>query len=64
MLKNIDWNLLKHQKMSLCEVMACIEKGEKIDKIHLTDLDGILHLLDSIQDEAVREDPSLEDIVF
>lgn len=49
----IDWELLRHQKINFLEVIEHIQKGEVVPQIHIGDLEGILHLIDGIQDEAV-----------
>jgi len=46
-MKNIDWKLLKKQKETLCNVIHDNRHNETISG----DLDGILNLLDAIQDE-------------
>jgi hypothetical protein len=49
MLDNIDWKLLREQKEVLLEVL-----DETAIQRHEDALCGILHLIDSIQDDAVR----------
>ena len=46
-MKNIDWKLLKKQKETLCNVIHDNRHNEMISG----DLNGILHLIDAIQDE-------------
>ena len=47
----IDWVLLKNQKSSLLET---ITKAEQVGNKELTDdLEGILHIIDALQDYAV-----------
>lgn len=55
---NIDWELLKEQKAALLDVLANL-KNDKQEKL----LEGILGLIDSIQDEAVDAGLS-ESLVF
>ncbi len=45
----IDWALLRQQKQSLLEAM------ESVHPSIAEDLDGILHLLDALQDEAASK---------
>jgi hypothetical protein len=51
-LKNIDWSELRAQKSVL---LAVIDELEKKKDIRFEELDGILNLIDSIQDFAVDE---------
>lgn len=46
-MQNIDWKLLKKQKETLCNVIHDNRHNEMISR----DLDGILHLIDALQDE-------------
>lgn len=55
---NIDWELLKEQKAALLDVLANL-KNDKQEKL----LEGILCLIDSIQDEAIDAGLS-ESLVF
>lgn len=58
---NIDWELLRRQKAILIDMISKIQKATEgsaceyilIDKEDAEFLQGILHLLDSIQDDAV-----------
>ena len=43
---NIDWALLRKQKLSLMQAIA------EVHPVIAQDLEGILHLIDHIQDEA------------
>ncbi len=58
-LKNIDFPRLKKQKQTLLKVIDK-EKNTKIAK----DLEGILTLIDSLQDEAVDKHGYKERTVF
>ena len=51
-IKNIDWKLLRKQKRTLLKTIIKLETGDEDDPV-TDDLDGILHLIDSIQDYAV-----------
>jgi hypothetical protein len=51
-IKNIDWKLLRKQKRTLLQTIIKLETGDEDDPV-TDDLDGILHLIDSIQDYAV-----------
>ena len=57
--KGIDWELLKQQKKTLLEVIEDIDDVPKLEY-----LEGILTLLDSIQDDAVDNFGMSEDLVF
>ena len=58
-LKNIDFKDLKKQKKTLLEVISRAETQKEADN-----LNGILHLIDSIQDIAVDEYDYKEKTVF
>lgn len=60
-LKNIDWELLKKQKKSL---LAVIEYFETNKMPLVEDLEGILNLIDAIQDNAVDVYGVDENLVF
>ena len=45
----IDWGLLRTQKADLIDII----QGDKIESSQRDSLVGILHLIDSIQDDAV-----------
>ena len=61
-IKNINWELLRKQKQHLLEVLDIPNSG--ISPEHKDSLQGILHLLDSIQDEAADEHGVPEEEVF
>lgn len=46
--ENIDWKLLRAQKESLLEILT----GRKLTKRRKRDLQGILHLIDALQNGA------------
>jgi len=48
-IKYMDWKLLRKQKQSLLEVIS----GQEVTTDRKDDLDGILHTIDAIQDDAV-----------
>jgi hypothetical protein len=50
LLGRIDWGMLAQQKLSLVEVLQ--DQTNLITNKQREDLDGILHLLDHIMDEA------------
>ena len=62
-MKNIDWELLKKQKLSLLETITYLEKNS-LPKDFTDDLTGIVHLIDSLQDYAVDDCGLEEDQVF
>ena len=51
-LGQIDWKELRKQKHSLLQAMVKLENRDVEDSL-IPDLDGILHLIDSLQDYAV-----------
>lgn len=51
MIGQINWSLLSEQKESLAKIIG----GESPAIKHYDHLEGILHLIDSIQDSAVDE---------
>ena len=59
MLDEISWGLLRKQKKTLLKVIMDTRDSEE-----KTDLDGILGLLDYIQDEAVETGIATEKEVF
>ena len=50
-IKNINWELLSRQKLSLVEV---ITNNDFITKEEMNSLDGILHLIDAMEDEHIE----------
>ena len=60
---NIDWALLRQQKIHLLEVIEYLGDTE-MTPTHKDSLEGIVHLIDSIQDSAVDEEGYDEDEVF
>ena len=62
-LKKIDWKLLKKQKVTLFAVIEFCEKN-KFPEEFINDLDGILNLIDTIQDYAVDKMGESETNVF
>lgn len=53
---DIDWALLRSQKLTLIQVIGVSPRGVA------EDLQGILHLIDDVQDEAAQR--LGDDIVF
>ncbi|MBN1183463.1 MAG: hypothetical protein JXB49_14330 [Bacteroidales bacterium] len=51
-LRNVDWTDLRSQKSTLLNIISELEKKEDL---RFEDLDGILHLIDAMQDYAVDE---------
>ena len=59
-LSNVDWKLLRKQKLTLQAVIGIVSKFRP--DIDAGDLSGLLHLLDNIQDqvaEVIGEDAVL-----
>jgi len=62
---NMDWKLLREQKLDLLNVIDLHQrKTDEAKKRQISSLFGILHLIDSIQDEAVDVDGLDESEVF
>jgi len=59
---NIDWALLRKQKQTLLGVIAYLE-AQKVTLL-IEDLQGIVHLIDGLQDEAVDSGEAPEAKVF
>jgi len=53
-INNIDWKLLREQKEWLLSISDVDERN----------LDGVLNLIDHIQDQAVEQGVASEEIVF
>lgn len=55
-LEETDWNLLRDQKKALSEIRAFLRKSKsnKIHHRHIDSIDGILELLDRLQDAAAN----------
>lgn len=51
----IDFPMLKEQKIHLLEVIDIVEKSNVVSQDQYDSLIGILHLIDSIQEYAVDE---------
>ena len=56
----VDWKMLRKQKLDLLNVIVIRDIGGK----QLESLQGILHLLDALQDEAVEQGEASEEEVF
>jgi hypothetical protein len=56
---NIDWVFLRKQKQTLSEIITT-----GLDVSVATDLSGILHLLDAVQDKAVESGNWTEKEIF
>ena len=52
-LGNVDWKMLRRQKESLLRAISIVDR--QISKKCQEDLQGILHLLDHIQDQATEQ---------
>ena len=64
---NIDWALLREQKVDLSLVRSDLGEGASLDPVvkgWVASLTGILHLLDTIQDKAVGSGEFTEAKVF
>ena len=61
-LSGVDWALLKRQKLTLLDVMGQVERGH--DPGQVRDLQGLLNLLDAIQDHEVKVNGRPEAEVF
>lgn len=58
-IQKIDWKLLKEQKSILFDIIQDIDDAEKVNA-----LEGIIYLIDAIQDYAVDELEIDEQTVF
>ena len=57
--RNINWELLRKQKSTLFNFIQEIDNVEQVEH-----LEGIIYLIDAVQDEAVDNEGTDEDIVF
>ena len=60
-INDINWDLLKQQKLSLLNI---VNNNTLINNVMSEDVNGIVHLIDSIQDYAVDVVGIDNDIVF
>lgn len=63
MFENMDWELLRQQKMTLLHMLEPYQNILLTDE-EFEDLQGILHLIDAVQDHAVDVLGLDENIVF
>ena len=61
-IQNIDWELLKEQKLSLLDLVN--KNNESLTDKQIDALDGIIGLIDSLQDSAVDDYGFEEERVF
>lgn len=54
-IRNIDWDLLRQQKKSLLEIIAKRKADPKRGHFFTNDLEGIVELLDALQDYAADD---------
>ena len=52
-IRGINWGLLKKQKLDLLRTIAYVEETENVER--LESLNGILHLIDALQDYVCDE---------
>jgi len=57
--RDINWELLRKQKLTLFNLIQEIDNVEQVEH-----LEGIIYLIDAVQDEAVDNEGTDEDIVF
>jgi len=57
--RNINWELLRKQKATLFNLIQTIDNVEQIKA-----LEGIIYLIDAVQDEAVNNEGTDESLVF
>lgn len=62
-IENMDWNLLQQQKLTLLHIIDN-KTLTNISDVICNDIDGIVHLIDSIQDYAVDVAGIDNEIVF
>ena len=59
-LRNIDWDLLSQQKLTLLRLLDTVLEADQ----QYEDLEGIINLLDALQDSAVNDGIFPENVVF
>jgi len=57
--RNINWELLRKQKSTLFNLIQEIDNVEQVEH-----LEGIIYLIDAVQDEAVDNEGTDENLVF
>jgi hypothetical protein len=57
--RNINWELLRKQKATLLNLIQTVDNTEQIE-----DLQGVIYLIDAVQDEAVDNEGTEETLVF
>ena len=57
--RNINWELLRKQKSTLFNLIQEIDNVEQVEH-----LEGIIYLIDAVQDEAVDNEGVDENLVF
>jgi hypothetical protein len=62
--RSINWELLKKQKETLVRLAGENSNNTCLSKAEQSDLDGVVHLIDAVQDWAVQEQNVAEDLVF
>ena len=64
--ENIDWEMLKKQKVTLLEVITFLEvpTNTGFTSSQVDSLLGIIHLIDNVQDNAVKSGKWEEEEVF
>lgn len=61
--KTMDWALLRKQKQHLVRLVATLHEEEQ-ELVEPELVDGVICLLDNLQDEAVKKDYASEFVVF
>ena len=57
--RDINWELLRKQKLTLFNLIQEIDNVEQVEH-----LEGIIYLIDAVQDEAVDNEAVDENLVF
>jgi len=57
--RDINWELLRKQKLTLFNLIQEIDNVEQVEH-----LEGIIYLIDAVQDEAVDNEGVDENLVF
>jgi len=57
--RDINWELLRKQKSTLFNLIQEIDNVEQVEH-----LEGIIYLIDAVQDEAVDNEGTDENLVF
>jgi len=60
--RNVNWELLRKQKLTLVTLARNVDS--RLTDTEVNDLDGLVYLIDAVQDEAVANEGVDEALVF